>query len=442
MNEIEAIQAILLRERRARKAAEQIIEEKARELYFANESLRGMNESLEESIKQRTEEYLLAKEKAEEATRAKSDFLSSMSHEIRTPLNAISGLSDLIERDAVEPEIREYAGIVKDSVAHLLSIINEILDFSKIESGKFDLEPEDFAIKDIRNQILHTFSPLAERKGIEFSVQFDPKIPLAVWADRTKLLQVWINLIGNALKFTEKGSVAVSLVLLKKKENTYWLRGSVKDTGIGIPKKDQAKVFLPFEQSEQVSEQKMGGTGLGLAISFRVIELMGGKMELVSEVGRGSEFAFTFPLREGNREVLQQKAKLRYAEEKNLLNELRVLVVDDMEMNRFLMKKVLMRVNAKPVFAENGAIALDILRQQSFDIVLMDLHMPVMDGIAATKAIRAEHLPHDNPHVPIIALTADAFKHTNDAVIEAGMNDFLPKPIDIDALYNKLKDLL
>ncbi len=440
MTELEAIKAALLRERQARKAAEQVIEERSRELFYANEALRRLNESLEEAVRIRTSELQEAKEKAEHATRAKSEFLSSMSHEIRTPLNAISGLSELIERDSRENEIREYAGIVRDSVVHLLTIINEILDFSKIESGKFSFEPEDFALRDLRNQIYHTYLPLASKKQLRFDVDFDPLLPPVVRSDKTKFLQIWINLIGNAIKFTEQGGVSARLSILRKEGNCLWLQGSVKDSGIGIPEADQARIFLPFEQSEQVSEQKIGGTGLGLAITMRVLELLGGRIQLLSNPGSGSEFIFQLPVQVGDENrVSQEKSDDK---NENLLYGLRVLVVDDMEMNRFLMRKVLQRVHAQPTFAENGAMAVEILRNESFDVVLMDLHMPVMNGREATRLIRSEQIPRANPRIPILALTADAFKHTQESVLEAGMNDFLPKPINIDLLYQKLRGLL
>lgn len=441
MDELQALKSILLRERNARKAAEAIIEQKASELYAANQALLQLNESLEATVAARTSELLDAKERAEYATRAKSEFLSSMSHEIRTPLNAISGLSDLIARDSKEPEIKEYAGIVKDSVLHLLTIINEILDFSKIESGKFDIDLSDFILRDLRNQIYHTYKPLALKKELQFQVEFDPLIPKVLNTDRTKFLQVWINLLGNAIKFTEKGSVSGTLSVIKREGDTIWLQGVVKDSGIGIPPEHQDKIFLPFEQSDQVKESKIGGTGLGLAISVKILEMLGGTIELNSVQGVGSEFIFTLPVKEGDASILK-KTGPRKARSSTMLEGLRVLVVDDMEMNRFLMRKVLKRVGAKACFAENGAKAVSILREESFDVVLMDLHMPVMDGRQATMAIREEGLPKENPEVPIVALTADAFQRTEESVLEAGMNDFLPKPIDIDKLYEKLSKLL
>lgn len=441
MNELEAVKSILQRERKARKAAEQIIEEKSRELYFANESLTKLNESLEETVKERTSELTIAKERAEYATKAKSEFLSSMSHEIRTPLNAISGLSDLIERDSKEPEIQEYAAIVKDSVIHLLTIINEILDFSKIESGKFDMDLEDFVLRDMRNQIFHTYSPLAKKKELEFTIAFDPLIPKVIHTDRTKILQIWINLLGNAIKFTERGCVLAQLSVIKREEETIWLQGSVKDSGLGIPEEDLERVFMPFEQAEQGKNGQVGGTGLGLAITQKVLHMLDGKIEVFSKKGTGSEFRFTFPVKEGDPSLLNKK-EIKARNHTDLLKGLKILVVDDMEMNRFLMRKVLKRVNAEAHFVENGAKAVEILEQESFDVVLMDLHMPVMDGREATKIIRERQIPIQNPSIPIIALTADAFKRTHESVIEVGMNDFLPKPINIDLLYEKLGQLL
>lgn len=443
MDELQALHSILKRERQARKAAEQLIEEKSRELFYANEALKKLNENLEETVQQRTQELEEQRDRAEAATRVKSDFLSSISHELRTPLNAISGLAELINRDSEEKTSREYAGVITDSVRHLLGIINEILDFSKIESGTFALEPEVFSWQDIQQQLQHTFGPMARRKNLAFSIETDPNLPHTFFLDRTKFFQVWTNLIGNAIKFTQQGSIIARLQLLRQTETAFWLQGQVQDSGVGIAEEYLDKIFAPFEQVKDGSQGSTGGTGLGLAISRRIVDLMGGTIEVSSDIGQGTTFTVQIPvpvLADPERMASPKLANTKDWSRYKALAGRRVLVVDDLKVNRYLMQKVLSRMDIHPSFAIHGAESLELCQQETFDLILMDLHMPIMDGPTATRRIRAGE--SIDPNVPIVALTADAFQHTQERIVEAGMNAFLTKPVDIDQLYEVIHNII
>ncbi|MEM7368406.1 MAG: ATP-binding protein [Bacteroidota bacterium] len=446
MDSPEILKNIIRRERKARKMAEQWLEKKSLELYLANEQLKGMNESLEEKILARTKEIeaskealLVEKDKAEAATRAKSEFLSNMSHEIRTPLNAIMGLTDLILQDSRDDVAVEYSSSIKYSAENLLHIINEILDFSKIEAGKITFEEIDFDLGKVCKGLEDTFRHKAEEKSLVFVIEQDRRIPQIVNGDPVKLNQILINLIGNAFKFTDEGFVRVSLKWEKQEGKHFDLLVRVEDSGIGIPKAKQGDIFQTFTQANNSTTRLYGGTGLGLAITRKLVELQRGKIWLESEEGVGTSFSFRIPMREGipieTKEIANNKRK------EASLKDLKVLVVEDIAVNRFLMKQILKRKQIRGDFAVNGREAIEILSEQTYDLVLMDLHMPEIDGWKATEIIRSQDSPVLNHEVPIIALTADAFEETKSKVLKAGMDGFLPKPVDIHQLYDTLIDL-
>ncbi|MCB9016762.1 MAG: response regulator [Lentimicrobiaceae bacterium] len=433
MDEVNALKKILERERKARKAAEQVIEQKSLEIYQMNQHLLTLNEELEIRIKKRTsdieasrQELLLAKELAEKATNAKSLFLSSMSHEIRTPLNGIVGITNLMLESCTDEKMLGMLQKVKASADNLMGIINDILDFSKIEAGKISFESIPFSARELLDMVEATFEQRFKAKSLSYQFLSDAGISYYIKGDRLRLLQVLNNLIGNAIKFTESGSVEVSLRILRETESQVWLRGEVRDTGIGIPEDKLDKVFEQFAQSEAETTRKYGGTGLGLTISKQLIELQGGVVGLQSREGEGSVFWFEVPYEKGEpfRPVLLKENEVLNCD----FGGKKVLLVEDNKINQYVALHFLIKYNLKVDVANHGLEALDYLANGLYDIVLMDLHMPEMDGYTTTINIRNGSFGVKQPGIPVIALSADAFTEARDKVFMAGMNDYATKP--------------
>ncbi len=386
--------------------------------------------------KQAQLDLLKAKDEAEAAARAKTEFLSNMSHEIRTPMNAIIGITDLMLDKEMDKEAKQFLKSVKHSADNLLVIINDILDFAKIDSGKLSFERIPFNLHVLLGEVKNTFNHKAVEKGISLTLTFNNTLPETLRGDPYRLNQILLNLISNAIKFTDQGSVDIKVEVIRSDSHLCRLLITISDTGIGIPVHKQQAIFESFTQAYTDVTRKFGGTGLGLAITKNLVQLQGGSIMLKSELNKGSSFFVELPyehvdIAELNTEkVLEQKEKD--------LTGFHILVAEDNQMNQFVIKQILSKWNASFIIVENGIEAIRELEEQYYDLVMMDLQMPEMSGYGATSAIRAKNSGVLNPSVPIIAITADAFIDTKLKVFESGMNDFITKPIDKDELYAKI----
>lgn len=385
------------------------------------------------------------KEKAKASEKAKHQFLANMSHEIRTPMNAIKGMTDILIRRNPKKEQIEYLNGIKESSASLLIIINDILDISKIEVDKIDLESIPFSIAEVIKNVNAIMKFKTEEKGLELKTSIPKSLP-KVLGDPNRLRQILINLVSNAIKFTENGSVTTTLKLMQSEEekDTINVRFTISDTGIGIEKESIEKIFNSFEQAYSDTSRKFGGTGLGLSISKKLITLQKGEIWVESEKGKGSQFHFTIPfkLNTSKENTIVETAIINTEKSAALLKGISILVAEDNAFNAVVAKDELEDaiVNVTVVVAENGAIALEQIIQGNFDVVLMDVQMPVMNGYEATKAIRS--LNDEKSKTPIIAMTANVLKEEVENCFEAGMNDFIGKPFDTQELIQKIYKLI
>ncbi len=383
------------------------------------------------------------KEKAEEANKAKSAFLANMSHEIRTPLNGVIGMLSLLSSTKLDNKQKEYVQIAHSSAEALLFLINDILDISKIEAGKLEFDNVDFSLPLLLQDFSKSFAIAAEKKGIRFELVLEDKVPRCLRGDPGRLRQVLINLTGNALKFTEQGSIELRAELIEETDKDAFIRFFVRDTGIGIPPEKIGLLFKKFSQVDASISRKFGGTGLGLAISKRLVKIMGGDMGVDSQVGEGSTFWFTVRLEKGDPgseactciENAESKPK---ASRDGIKLSGRVLVVEDNPVNQQVVTGLLRRLGLRAEVVNNGKEALEVLEMIPYDLVLMDIQMPVMDGITAAKAIRHPDSKVLDRQIPIVALTAHAFKEEISKCIDAGMNDYLTKPIETKRLVDVL----
>ncbi len=369
---------------------------------------------------------------ADEANATKSDFLANMSHEIRTPMSAIIGFTEILLSTHINAIQRDYLEMIEISANSLLDIINDILDFSKQESGKFTINPSCFNIRKNITSIIHTYSIQSLKKGVELLYQIDDSIPEFIIADSTRLRQVIINLISNGIKFTDQGSVFLRVQKVVK-NNVAMLHCSVEDTGLGISPEKMSMLFEKFTQIENKNTKKYKGSGLGLVICKSLVELMGGTIHVSSQLSQGSTFSFEIPLIEDtttqNNDVLEELSQL---DENNL--SLNILLTDDYFVNQKMITALLSKKGWNVSIASTGIEALNKIEESKFDIILMDMHMPEMDGITATTIIR-EREKLSGIHVPIIALTANAFEQDRKKCLDSGMDDFISKPVDTDLLY-------
>jgi PAS domain S-box-containing protein len=376
-------------------------------------------------IKETEERYKKAKDEAEKALEIKAEFLSNMSHEIRTPMNAIIGLSDIILQEPLEPQVRDNLKSINQSADNLLVIINDILDFSKIEAGKVKIENTNFNFKYQLEHIKKTMTFKTDQKNLEFDVLIDEEIPKYLKGDPFRLNQVLLNLCGNAIKFTQSGSVKILVKLVKKDDKYAQVHFLVRDTGIGITEDRQKDIFESFTQADVKVTRQFGGTGLGLTITKQLIHLMGGEIQVSSQLGKGSDFFFDLNF-EISTEGMDTPSNYSLIEKD--LAGLSILVMEDNLINQKVIRQILNKWNCKVSIAGNGNLGLEQLKKHHFDLLLMDLQMPVMDGYETTKAIRTGVVGIHYLRVPIIALTADAFPETKKKVLEWGMNDLVSKP--------------
>lgn len=420
----------LERERRARKEAESILDAKSLELYETNKHLQNLTKDLEKIVHERTLALTHALEVANQATHAKSDFLATMSHEIRTPLNGVLGMTELLGSTALTSEQNQYVETLTSCGKTLLSLISDILDMSKIEAGRLELEYITFEPQQLINDLVYLFHPQIKTDELVFSLEIDPALPPYLLGDPTRLRQVFFNLLSNALKFTSSGEIT----LCWKKDTTspdHW-KAYVKDTGIGISQSDQKNLFTSFSQVDSSISRRFGGSGLGLSICRHLCDAMQGHLWLESEVGEGSTFFFTFyaPV-----PTIFDSAESPLMISDHSYTNLRVLLVEDNHINQMIALKLLQKMGIQACLAENGAAAIEQMHQAIFDLVLMDIQMPVMDGITATRVIRNT----DGFQQPIIvALTANAFSEDREKCLESGMNGFLTKPISLKNLREEI----
>jgi len=418
---------------------EKMVSERTQALEKTNTELSSANDLL----KIATEKTQKMAEGALVASKAKSEFLANMSHEIRTPLNGVVGMIDLLLDTPLSSDQQEFANMIRFSAGALLTIINDILDFSKIEAGKMTFEKVEFDLREAVMNAVALLVPRAREKNLTLTYTIDETIRSQLTGDPSRLRQILLNLIGNAVKFTDKGEVSLEVTPTSETDEEISLRFSVRDTGIGLSEEGQKKLFQSFTQADASTTRKFGGTGLGLAICRRLVELMGGEIGINSAVGHGSTFWFRLPFIKHKSGTAPVTLKFVYNDHVNIPvtkpSGIRVLLAEDNKINQQVGVRQLRKLGFDVDVVENGFQVIEAWQREKYRIILMDCQMPEMDGYKATKKIRELEIANGLPHTGIIAMTAHAMQGDRELCLAAGMDDYISKPVDMGQLRNALQ---